>query len=232
MALAVAAAVALAGLVAGTVVLLDRGDDGASNSAQDGDKGGDEGGRGERTKGPGGAEDQVRERDDAPTDQPPTGPTTVPTAAPDGYELITDPAGFRVAVPKGYTRSYEAPRVYYYSPGKAFRIGIHPQTLDPRGAVRVMREAHAEGSQRYEGYRDGRVTETTHNGRPAALWEFTWNGAQDDGGARRTYDLSWDEGGRMYDVWVSAPVAEKDEGRRHFATVVDTFDLPGGGNQP
>ncbi len=117
-------------------------------------------------------------------------------------------------------------------PPPAFRIGIHPQTLDPRGAARVMREAHAEGPQRYEGYRDGRVTETTHNGRPAALWEFTWNGARDDGGARRTYDPSWDEGGRMYDVWASAPVAEKDEGRRHFDTVVDTFDLPGGGDRP
>ncbi|MFE6880643.1 hypothetical protein [Streptomyces sp. NPDC057702] len=228
MALAATVVVALGGLTAGTVVVLDKRAGGSSADAGDRDD------QGERT---GDDRDQATGRDEdqggggdasgPPADREPTGPTTVPTAAPEGYELVTDPAGFRVAVPQGYIRSYEAPRVYYHSPGKAFRIGIHPQSLDPRGARRVMREAHAEGSQRYEGYRDGRVTETTHNGQPAALWEFTWNGSRDDGGARRTYDLSWDEGGQMYDVWVSAPVAEESQGRRHFDTVVDTFARPG-----
>ncbi|MER0246888.1 serine/threonine protein kinase, partial [Streptomyces sp. HSW2009] len=220
------AVLALAGLTVGVVAVLDK-DGGSSASARGGD--GDPSRKGENDgKGEGDGKDGgARGSGGGGADRGPTGPAAVPPTAPKGYELVTDPAGFRIAIPQGYVRSYEPPRVYYYSPGRAFRIGIHPQSLDPRGAVRVMREAHAEGAQRYDGYRDGRVTETTRNGHPAARWDFTWDGAEDDGGARRTYDLSWDEGGQMYDIWISAPISQQAEGKRHFTTLVDTFRRPG-----
>ncbi|GAA3049434.1 hypothetical protein GCM10020000_32480 [Streptomyces olivoverticillatus] len=52
--------------------------------------------------------------------------------APDGYHAVQDPAGFALAVPDGFTRSFEPPRVFYYSPGKEFRIGVLIQD-PPRG---------------------------------------------------------------------------------------------------
>ncbi|MET8680857.1 serine/threonine-protein kinase [Streptomyces sp. NPDC004647] len=143
--------------------------------------------------------------------------------SPKGYRTVSDPAGFRLAVPAGFTRSFEPPRVYYYSPGKVFRLGIHIQDTERGGPLAAMRKADAEGPDDYEGYRDGRVTATTHNGKGAALWEFTWNGATEDGGPRHTFDISWDEGGKMYDVWVSAPVGERAAARRHFDTALRTF---------
>ncbi|MBC3988066.1 hypothetical protein H8N00_03950 [Streptomyces sp. AC563] len=39
-----------------------------------------------------------------------------------------------------------------------------------------------------------RETRAVAQPKHSALGEFTWNGAQDDRGARRTYDLSGDEG--------------------------------------
>ena len=33
----------------------------------------------------------------------------------------------------------------------------------------------------------------------------------------------WEEGGRMYDVWVSAPVGKVREAREYFDVAVDTF---------
>ncbi|BCK69158.1 hypothetical protein Srufu_031110 [Streptomyces libani subsp. rufus] len=146
---------------------------------------------------------------------------------PAGYRLVRDPAGFALAVPEGFTRSYENDRVYYYSQGKRFRIGVQLQRQVPEGPLGAMRAAHAKGPADYRGYRQGQVTETTHNGLRAGLWEFVWDGSAQDGGARYTYDLSWDEGGRMIDVWISSPLASRTEAKRHFDTAVDAFRLSG-----
>lgn len=205
--IAAVAVVALAGLGAGVAALaLDRGD---------GDGEGD--GKATATTAPGKKE---------PSKTPPSGkasPTASKTAVPDGYELVHDPAGFTIAVPKDFSREVKAPRVYYNSPGKEFRIGIHVQELDPKGPLQLSREADARGPQNYPGYRSGQVIQTERQGLPAALWAFVWNGSADDGGSRQTYDLTWDEAGKMYDVWVSAPVVRKTEGKQYFDTAVDTF---------
>ncbi|MEU2512696.1 serine/threonine-protein kinase [Streptomyces syringium] len=150
-------------------------------------------------------------------------PSTPRVKAPAGYQVVRDPAGFALAVPDGYTRSFEPPRVFYYSPGKEFRIGILIQDARPGGPIGAMRDSADRAPDRYPGYCDGRVEKTTHKGHPAASWEFTWNGFEEDAGPRHTYDLGWDEGGKMYDVWVSGPAAKSVEGRRHFDTALDTF---------
>lgn len=159
--------------------------------------------------------------DDSPT-PPPTKPTPKPKP-PAGYRTVNDPAGFTLTVPDGFTRSPEPPRVYYYSAAKRFRIGVHPQPKAPDGPYTVMRKAHLKGPSNYPGYRTGSVTRTTHKGRPAALWTFTWNGAAADDGPRVTYDLSWNENGRMHDVWVSAPAQNRALGKQHFDRALASF---------
>ncbi|HET6859867.1 MAG TPA: serine/threonine protein kinase, partial [Streptomyces sp.] len=79
------------------------------------------------------------------------------------------------------------------------------------------------GADSNPGYRDGKVTPTTHNGLTAALWEFTRNGFEAGDEPRHTYDICWEEKGRMYDVWVSAPISRQDEAKRHFDTALDSF---------
>ncbi|WP_367321290.1 serine/threonine-protein kinase [Streptomyces sp. HUAS ZL42] len=143
--------------------------------------------------------------------------------APSGYRIADDPAGFSLAVPDGFTRKPQGERVFYMSPGDTFRLGIKITDPEPGGPLEVMRRAAAEGPDTNPGYHDGRVTETTRGGRPAALWEFTWNGFSTAEGPRHTYDLCWEEAGRMYDVWVSAPVGQVREAREYFDVAVDTF---------
>ncbi|NLU66877.1 serine/threonine protein kinase [Streptomyces sp. HNM0574] len=143
--------------------------------------------------------------------------------APEGYRTVRDPAGFRLAVPHGFTRSYEPPRVYYYSPGKTYRIGIHLQEREPGGAAAAMGEAHAEGPEQYSGYRDGSVRSRSFEGAPGAVWQFAWDGTAADGGPRYTFDQSWDEGDTMYDVWVSGPESRKAVVEEQFDTALRTF---------
>ncbi|MFF7648280.1 protein kinase [Streptomyces sp. NPDC007983] len=236
--MAVAAVVALAGLGAGTMALLD--DDGKGATA--GDRGAArvaEEGTGKDASAGGDAEPAARASDRTASPKASTDPTasTDPEASaspeastggvPEGYELVHDPAGFSLAVPDGFARQDKSPRVYYNSPGLEFRIGIHPQEPDPRGPLSVSRAADAKGPSSYEGYRNGQVIRTTHNGHPAALWAFVWDGSADDGGSRQTFDLSWNEGGKMYDLWLSVPVEKKSEGKRYFDTAVATFARSG-----
>ncbi len=153
-------------------------------------------------------------------------PDTVSPSTPDapvGYRLAKDPRGFALAVPQGYTRRTDGPHTFYVSPGGAVRIGIEAADPVPGGPLAAQRRAAAEGPRDHPGYRDAEVTATTRNGRPAALWQYTRDGSGGEAGARRTYDLCWQEGGRRYDVWVSAPTGQAREGRRHFDTAVDTF---------
>ncbi|MEU6770947.1 protein kinase [Streptomyces sp. NPDC046759] len=161
-----------------------------------------------------------------PTATRPTGTapgrTDSPTA-PSGYRTARDPAGFSLAVPQDFTRSPQGERVFYLSPGDTFRLGVKVADPQPGGPQAVMERSAAEGPSANPGYHDGRVTRTTHDGHRAALWEFTWDGFSATEGPRHTYDLCWEEAGRMYDVWVSAPVGKVREAREYFDVAVDTF---------
>ncbi|MDO0926166.1 serine/threonine-protein kinase [Streptomyces sp. TG1A-8] len=158
------------------------------------------------------------------TGAPTGGPATaVSRTAPSGYRTARDPAGFSLAVPEDFAREWQDERVLYLSPTRTFRLGIKVTEPRPGGPVAVLERAAADGPGNNPGYHDGRVTRTTHAAHPAAFWEFTWNGFSAAEGPRHTYDLCWEEGGRMYDVWVSAPVGTVREAREHFDVAVDTF---------
>jgi serine/threonine protein kinase len=164
----------------------------------------------------------------APATTPPTGPATTPAtpSLPPGFRLVTDPRGFSVALPGGATRELAGPRVYYWLEHHTFRFGEREQQPDPRGASAVMAAqdaAAAKPGSPYPGYRDGVITRTAMHGQEAALWEFTYDGFGDGRGARRTLDLCWIENGRMYDIWLSAPVARTEAERSTFDTVRRSF---------
>ncbi|MEU5896136.1 MULTISPECIES: serine/threonine-protein kinase [Streptomyces] len=154
-----------------------------------------------------------------------TSPTARPSSpqAPQGYRIAKDPKGFALAVPEGFRRQVEGARVFYESSDGTYRIGIEEAAAGRGGPLAAQRRADASGPRDNPGYRDGRVSETTRNGRPAALREFTWDGLRDGKGDRRSFDLCWEEGGRRFDVWVSAPVGEAAQARRYFDAAVDTF---------
>ncbi|MEV6191767.1 serine/threonine-protein kinase [Streptomyces sp. NPDC051920] len=150
-------------------------------------------------------------------------PSATARTAPSGYRIASDPNGFSLAVPEGFTRDPQGERIFYMSSGDTFRIGIKVSDPATGGPLGVMRRADADGASSNPGYRDGRVTRTVHDGNTAALWEFTWNGFSKAEGPRHTYDLCWEQGGRMYDVWVSAPVGRVTEAKEYFDVAVDTF---------
>ncbi|MEU8688044.1 serine/threonine-protein kinase [Streptomyces sp. NPDC048665] len=160
----------------------------------------------------------------SPTASP--GPTgTDSRTAPSGYRTARDPAGYSLAVPEDFTRSPQGERVFYLSPGGTFRLGIRVGAARPGGPQAAMERSAADGPHTNPGYHDGRVTRAVHAGHPAALWEFSWAGFSAAEGPRHTYDLCWEESGRLYDVWVSAPVGKVREAREYFDVALDTFSV-------
>ncbi|WP_307078140.1 serine/threonine-protein kinase [Streptomyces canus] len=153
-------------------------------------------------------------------------PTAALPSAPSGYRVAEDPAGFALAVPDGFTREPQGERVFYLSSGETFRLGIKVTDPQPGGPLGVMRRAAAKGPETNPGYRDGRVTSVTHRGQPAAFREFTWDGFSAAEGARHTYDVCWEEDGRLYDVWISGPIGKARETKEYFDVAVDTFTVP------
>ncbi|MFJ3882269.1 serine/threonine-protein kinase [Streptomyces sp. NPDC090077] len=162
----------------------------------------------------------------APAPAPPAQPAPG-KAAPAGYRFVSDPEGFGLAVPQGFQRTTDDQRVFYVSPDGAIRIGIKVKPASG-GPLAAMRQSDANGPSNNPGYRDNTIVPTTHDGLPAALWEFTWNGFTAAEGPRHTFDLCWDENGRMYDVWVSAPLGRLTQARGNFDAALDSF-VPVGG---
>ncbi|MFF4428761.1 serine/threonine-protein kinase [Streptomyces sp. NPDC001513] len=159
----------------------------------------------------------------APQPAPPASDDKGDKAAPAGYQVVEDPEGFSLAVPLGFTRKVEGPRIFYMSPGETIRIGIKVADPESGGPLAVHQRAHAKGPSNNPGYRDAEVAAGTHDGHEAALWLFTWDGFSPAEGPRHTRDLCWEEGGRLYDVWVSSPVGRSGEARGYFDTAVRTF---------
>ncbi|WP_427920477.1 protein kinase domain-containing protein [Streptomyces sp. cg40] len=162
-------------------------------------------------------------RSATPSPSPTPSETANTPTAPSGYRVAHDPDGFALAVPEDFTRVPQGERIFYMSPGETFRLGIKMSDPATGGPLAVMKSAAAKGADTNPGYHDGKVTDTTHYGHPAALWEFTWNGFSTAEGPRHTYDLCWEEGGRLYDVWVSAPVGKVREAKEYFDVALDTF---------
>ncbi|MFJ7778968.1 protein kinase [Streptomyces yangpuensis] len=157
-----------------------------------------------------------------------TGPPSDDKAVPAGYRVVQDPAGFSLAVPHGFIRRADGSRIFYMSPDETFRIGIKVSAAEPGGPLAVHQRSHAKGPANNPGYRDAEVSSSTYDGRDAALWLFTWNGFSAAEGPRHTRDLCWEEDGRLYDVWVSAPVGRTAESRDHFDAAVRTFTRAAG----
>ncbi|MCZ0979528.1 hypothetical protein O1L60_11775 [Streptomyces diastatochromogenes] len=118
--------------------------------------------------------------------------------------------------------------MFYTSTDGAVRVGVRIRAIPPGGAIGVMRASAENGPTTNPGYRDALVQETTHQGLPAARWEFTWDGFTSAEGARHTIDVCWEKDGTLYDVWVSAPVGRSEEDRIRFDEALESFRTTGG----
>lgn len=150
-------------------------------------------------------------------------PSDTPSPVPDGYHLVRDrQLGVSFPVPDGWKRKKgPSDEVTYTDPtGLA---GITIGMVDPAGSHPVdhFKDIEANTEANYPTYRRLRMQKTTFRGKPAAVWEFTFQGRAR---AFRAIDLGYGTaGGREYDIYLSAPDAQWNTYRPVFNAVRDGF---------
>ncbi|MEV5880427.1 serine/threonine-protein kinase [Streptomyces sp. NPDC052101] len=150
-------------------------------------------------------------------------PFPASSSLPKGYRLVHDARlGVSFPVPDDWkVRKQAADEVVYADPtGLA---GITIGTVAPAGHNPSTHFADIEANTKanYATYRRLRMQQTSFRGQPAAVWEFTFKGR-----ARsfRAIDLGYGrEGGREYDIYLSAPESQWDSYRPVFDQVTQGF---------
>jgi eukaryotic-like serine/threonine-protein kinase len=105
------------------------------------------------------------------------GARTPGAALPAGWHYVTDPTGFTVAVPDGWTRSTRDGIVYYRDPAGGRLLGID-QTNQPKPdpvADWQTQKARRVPAGDFPGYQDIGIRPVAYHVK-AADWEFTYNG--------------------------------------------------------
>ncbi|MFG2343637.1 protein kinase domain-containing protein [Streptomyces phaeochromogenes] len=156
-----------------------------------------------------------------------TSPTaSEPTPVPAGFRLVREKVlGATFPVPEGWKRvdKASAEQVTYTSPSGL--VGLTIGTVNPAGANPESHFQSIEANTRrnYPTYRKLRMQRTTFEGKPAAVWEFTFQGKVR---AFRAIDFGFgEEGGTEYDIYLSAPEAQWDTHRPVFDTVKAGFHV-------
>ncbi|MFF5303804.1 protein kinase [Streptomyces sp. NPDC013161] len=154
-------------------------------------------------------------------------PTTTASASaspvPEGYHLVRDRRlGVSFPVPDGWKAGKRTAEGVTYTDETGL-AGITIGIVDPAGPNPSTHFADIEANTKvnYPSYRRLRMQQTTFQQQPAAIWEFTFQGR-----ARvfRAIDLGFGrEGGREYDIYLSAPDAKWDTYRPVFDTARDGF---------
>ena len=154
----------------------------------------------------------------------PTPTTYAPSPVPDGYHLVTGKElGIAFPVPDGWTlKTRKSDGVSYIDETRL--AGINIGIVDPAGdPFAHFEQIEANTKDNYPGdkYRKLYMQRTTYRGQKAAVWEFTIKGR-----ARvfHAIELGFgQEGGREYDIYVSAPEEQWDTFRPVFDRVREGF---------
>jgi hypothetical protein len=161
----------------------------------------------------------------------PTASTVPPVPA--GYHLAKEPQlGFSVPVPDGWHRlvKSDGEEIDYIDPTGL--VGLKVSALDWAGPdpVQHWKEVEAQvtdpaNPNRLLGYQRLRMGATSWHGRPAAIWDFTFQGSTRKW---RASDLGFGkEGGREYAVYLSAPDAQWAANKQVFDNAVQGLLVTG-----
>ncbi|MGW0825118.1 protein kinase domain-containing protein [Streptomyces sp. NPDC002845] len=155
-----------------------------------------------------------------------TAPAYAPSPVPDGHHLATaEKLGVAFPVPDGWKLSKSTlNQVTYIDPSGLVELSVG--MVDPAGdPLAHFKDIETNTKLNYSAYRKLYLQRTTFQGQRAAVWEFTFEGRV------RTFhaiNLGFgEEGGREYDIYVSAPDEQWDTYRPVFDTVRGGFRTTG-----
>lgn len=144
---------------------------------------------------------------------------------PAGYTRYTDPTGFSVAVPDGWTPKHHDGVVDLQDPkgSRYLRIG---QTDSPKpDPVADWKDQEQSVSKRLPGYQRIRIDPVDYRGWKAADWEFTFRPSS--GSTIHVLDRGFVTGPKGYALYMSAPDGSWSDAMHVFDVAAATFTPAG-----
>ncbi|MEW2116544.1 serine/threonine-protein kinase [Streptomyces sp. NPDC005474] len=150
--------------------------------------------------------------------------SAAPGAVPKDWERVNDPAGFSLALPKGWTRTVENGQIDYSPDGGEhfLRIAIDEDTDfdDP-----YLHQLDLEQQlKRLSEYKRVSLGANVYRDRKGSLWDFTWTALPKDSpfpGPRRAIEQAYlGRDGAEYVLYMSAPAADWVTARDQFTAVL------------
>ncbi|GGV92633.1 hypothetical protein GCM10015535_54030 [Streptomyces gelaticus] len=172
-----------------------------------------------------------------PTSSPPMSTRPTPTASavstapsaptvPEGFRLVSDTAGFSFAVPTVWDRQSEENHQITYagSTGRAaLKVGVIRNAPYSSYENFVTLERTADANQK--NYRRLELTANTFQGRPGAIWEYTYED-RESGETIHAIDQSYiADDGTEYAIYTTERDTEWPGARRIFDTALSTWML-------
>ncbi|MFD3455767.1 serine/threonine-protein kinase [Streptomyces sp. NPDC058691] len=143
---------------------------------------------------------------------------------PAGYERVTDPAGFSVAVPRGWKRQLDGDQIDYTPDNGAhrLRIGIESHPADPNPYMHLL--ALEQDVRALPRYTRVRLHQNVYREGDGALWEFTWTAEKENPGPRRAVDQAYRAtDGTEYAIYMGAPAADWPASLARFQVALQTW---------
>jgi len=197
----VSLALLAAAVVAGAVLLNDRGPEGASSTQ--------------------GATPTAASSASAASTPSESTPSAQAAAIPAGYALYEDPTGFAVAIPAGWEVDKQGGSTFAREPGGRRYLQVD-QTREPKPDPAADWTAQETGvSRRLAGYQRIRIDPVDFRGWQGADWEFTW---QAEGGQRRVLNRGFiTAADRAYALYWSVPAEQWEASLADYEVFAATF---------
>jgi hypothetical protein len=147
---------------------------------------------------------------------------------PKGYVTVHDPAGFSVAVPRGWKRQLDGDQIDYTADDDAhlLRVGIERSPTSPNPYAHLL--SLEKSVSAFPHYRRVRLHENTFRGGDGALWEFTWTSTEDHPGPRHAEEQGYRaSNGVEYEIYESAPAKDWTAAQDRFQVALRTWKLTG-----
>ncbi|MGW7364229.1 serine/threonine-protein kinase [Streptomyces sp. NPDC054841] len=149
-------------------------------------------------------------------------------SVPAGWHRVTDPKGFSLLVPDGWTRQLDGNQIDYTPDSGRHRIRI---SIDPspdfENPYMHLLDLEKIVDKRADYDKVILHPNTYRDQTKSAIWEFTWTEIKDHPGKRRAIDqVYYEEDGTEYALFMAGPAEDWPTMRQQFDTMVQSWRPP------
>lgn len=134
-----------------------------------------------------------------------------------GSTTYTDPTGFSLSVPEGWTPSHSGTQVKFSEPGTTRYLLIDQTDQPKKDPAKDWERQEKSVSKRLPNYQRISIATVDYRDYPAADWQFTY------ATQTQVIDRGFVAGNKGYAIYIQGPQGSFDDSRQVFQRAADSF---------